>query len=178
MANFYKDSHGQSWGVMIQEKTMSCGPAAVAMTEVYYNSKATANLETRVRQLSQKYPGKFTENGGTDMGNLVNILREENIKCYDLTTVQPASVWSYLYQYANDNTPVIVHISWTPTGGHFAVCVCVYKNDQKCIFLDPWFGLVEISGSQLPNYNIGDPTSTFGVFATGRLTGNIIVTRR
>ncbi len=178
MANFYSDSHGERWGVMIQEKTRSCGPAAVAMTEVYYKSSIVANLEAQVRKLSQKYPGRFTEDGGTNVKNLVYVLREEGIKAYDAVDAKPGGVWAYLYKYAKDSTPVIVHISWTPGGGHFAVCAYVYKKDQKCIFLDPWYGLVELAGSQLPKYTIGDPSGPFGVFAEGRLSGWIIVTRR
>lgn len=177
MANFYRDSHGESWGVMMQEKTMSCGPASVAMTEVYYKSSIVADLETRVRQLSQKYPGRFTEENGTNVKNLVSVLRDERIKCYDALCAQPAAVWSYLYQYAHDNTPVIIHIAWEK-GAHFAVCVFVYKKDQKCIFLDPWYGLVELAGSNLPNYTVGDSTGTFTPVAKGKLSGWIIVTKR
>jgi hypothetical protein len=177
VANFYRDSHGASWGVMMQEKHMSCGPASAAMTEVYYKSGIVANLEARIRQLSQKYPGRFTEEMGTNADNLAEVLRDEGIKCYDALAAQPAAVWSYLYRYANDDTPVIVHIAWE-RGGHFAVCVYVYKKDQHCIFLDPWYGLVELAGSSLPDYIVGDPTGTFAPVAKGKLSGWIIVTKR
>src|SRR5262245_56800945 len=112
MANFYSDSHGERWCVMIQEKTMSCGPASAAMTEVYYKSGIVADLESRVRKLSQKYPGRFTEEQGTNVKNLVYVLRDEGIRCYDALCADSAAVWSYLYAYAKDDTPVIVHISW------------------------------------------------------------------
>jgi Peptidase_C39 like family len=177
VANFYKDSHGESWGVMMQEKTMSCGPASVAMTEVYYKSSVVADLESRIRKLSQRYPGKFTEESGTNVKNLVSVLRDEGVKCYDALGAQPAAVWSYLYAYANDNTPVIVHIAFS-SGGHFAVCPYVYKKDQRCIFLDPWYGLVELAGSSLPDYTVGDPTGTFPPVKKGNLSGWIIVTKR
>ena len=36
-------------------------------------------------------------------------------------------------------------------GAHAALCVYVYKSDQRCIFLDPGYGLVEVAGSQLPS---------------------------
>jgi|ERR1700730_2859692 hypothetical protein len=173
MANFYSDSHGERWGVMIQEKNMSCGPASVAMTEVYYKQSVSADLEGRIRQLSQKYPGRFTETGGTYINNLAFVLREEGIKCYD--PFYTAAVWNYLYAYVNDNTPVIVQISWMGGGGHFAVCAYVYKTDQKCIFLDPWYGLVERAGSTLPGYTIGTPE--FGT-TPGKLNGWILVTRQ
>jgi hypothetical protein len=77
--------------------------------------------------------------------------------------------------YVNDNTPVIVQISWMGGGGHFAVCAYVYKSDQKCIFLDPWYGLVERAGSTLPAYTIGIPE--FGT-TPGKLNGWILVTRQ
>ncbi len=173
MANFYRDSKDQSWGVLIQEKNKSCGPASVAMTEVYYKSQVIGDPEARARQLSQKYPGHFTETGGTYINNLAYVLREEGIKCYD--PFYTVAVWNYLYAYANDNTPVIVQIAWQGGGGHFAVCVCVYKTDQKCIFLDPWYGLVERAGSTLPDYSIGTPE--FGT-TPGKLSGWILLTRR
>jgi hypothetical protein len=59
MANFYTDSHGERWGVMMQEKKMSCGPACVAMTEVYSKSRVEANMEQIAREISQKYEGRF-----------------------------------------------------------------------------------------------------------------------
>lgn len=176
MANFYSDSHGERWGVMMQEKSTSCGPASVAMTEVYYKSGITADLEARVRQLSQQYAGNWTQEGGTSVSNLADVLRAERIQCYNAFNAQPGGVWSYLYQYAKDSSPVIVHIQWNK-GAHFAVCANVYKNDQKVIFLDPWYGLVELPGSQLPNYWVGDPSGPFGVYAAGTLSGWIVVTK-
>ena len=174
MANFYSDSHGERWGVLIQQKTTSCGPASVAMTEVYYKSAITADMEGLVRSLSQKMPVRFTDNW---QKNLVSVLRERGVKTYDALGAQPGAVWSYLYAYAKDNTPVIVHIDWGDGTSHAAVCVQVYKKDQKCIFLDPWYGLVEFAGSQLPNYTIGDPSGPFPG-PQGRLSGWIIVTHR
>ena len=177
MANFYSDSHGERWGVLIQEKTMSCGPASVAMSEVYYKSAITADLEALVRSLSQHYPGKFTEEKGTNVKNLVSVLRERGVKTYDALCAQPESVWSYLYAYAKDNTPAIVHIDWGGGAAHFSVCAQVYKNDQHCIFLDPWYGLVEFAGSQLPSYSIGDQSGPFPG-PKGKLSGWIVVTHR
>ncbi|PNG25574.1 papain-like cysteine protease family protein [Methylocella silvestris] len=176
MANFYSDSHGERWGVMIQEKNQSCGPASVAMTKVYYTSSITGGLEAEARKLSQNYPDNFTEAKGTgDIKNLVSVLRAEGVKTYDALFVQ--NVWAYLYAYARDNTPVLCHVRWK-VGGHFIVCVQVYKTDQKCVFLDPWYGLVEISGAKLPTYTVQDSTGTFEPVATGALSGWIIVTKR
>jgi hypothetical protein len=47
------------------------------------------------------------------------------------------------------------------------------SRHAKVIFLDQWFGLVELSGSQLPNYWVGDP-GPFGVYAAGTLSGLIM----
>lgn len=176
MANFYTDSHGTHWGVMIQEKTTSCGPASVAMTEVYYKSSIVADLETRVRSISQKYPGAWKASVGTMVSNLVDVLRHEGVKCYDELCVQPAAVWPYLYQYARESTPIIVHITWGK-GAHFAVCPWVYK-DWTCVFLDPWYGLVEVDGANLPKYIVGDPTGNFEPVAKGSLSGWCVITKR
>jgi hypothetical protein len=162
MANFYRDSHQQTWGVMMQERHMSCGPACVAMTEVYYKSHIVENMEGRMRALSQKYPGRFTDAGGTSMDNMVDVLREEGVKTFDV--LRTDRVWAYLYKYANDNTPIIVEIDWATGGKHVVVCPYVYKSDWKSIFLDPGFGLVELVGSFLPS--------------AGVLSGQIIVTKR
>ena len=176
MANFYTDSHGTHWGVMTQEKTTSCGPACVAMTEVYYKSSVVANLEAQARTISQRYPGGWKASVGTETSNLVDVLRHEYVKCYDVLCLQPAAVWSYLYAYARESTPMIVHIQWAK-GAHFAVCAWVYR-DWTCIFLDPWYGLVEINGAALPNYQVGDPTGNFPPVAAGTLSGWSVLTKR
>jgi hypothetical protein len=174
MANFYTDLHGQGWGVMMQEKQMSCGPASVAMTKVYYTSSITADLEAETRRISQSFPGGFNDVTGSNISNLVQVLRQEGVQTYD--EVCAPSVWSYIYNYASSNTPLIAHIAWQGGGGHFVVCANVYKDDQLCIFLDPFYGLVQIVGSQLPNYVVQDPTGNFGPVATGSLSGWIAVT--
>ena len=176
MANFYSDNHGERWGVMIQEKNQSCGPASVAMTKVYYTSKISAGLEAEARRLSQNYPDNFTESKGTgSINNLASVLRAEGVKTYDALYVK--DVWSYIYAYARDNTPILCHVRWA-VGGHFVVCVKAYRDDQTCIFLEPWYGLVQIAGSKLPTYTVQDSTGTFDPVKTGILSGWIIVTKR
>jgi hypothetical protein len=160
---------------MIQEKHMSCGPACVAMAKVYYTSSITANLEAETRRLSQYFPGGFTESDGTDIKNLAEVLRREGVATYDACYV--ANVWTYLYAYAKDSTQMIVHVKWT-SGAHFSLCPQVYKADQRCVFLDPWYGLVEIPGPALPSYTVQDPTGNFPAVAAGTLSGWILVTKR
>lgn len=180
MANFYSDSHGERWGVMMQEKSVSCGLACAAMAEVYIKSQVQASMEAIFREISQKFPGNFKEDRGASMDNIVDVLRSRGIHCYDNNDYGAGGVWSYLYAYAKDTSPAIVYISWGKgNGAHAALCVNVYKSDQKCIFLDPAYGLVEFAGSQLPAYTATDNTGIYGgaVIARGTLTGPMIITR-
>ena len=150
MANFYSDSHGERWGVMIQQKKMSCGLACAAMAEVYMKSQVVENMEAIFRAISQRFYGNFTEADGTSMDNVVEVLRYRGIHCYNNYDYGAGGVWPYLYYYAKDISPVIAYISWGKgNGAHATLCVYVYKSDQKCIFLDPGYGLVELRGSQL-----------------------------
>jgi hypothetical protein len=180
MANFYKDSHGESWGVMMQQKKTSCGLACAAMAEVYMKSQVQEGMEAIFRQLSQKYPEKFAEDRGASMDNVASVLRERGVQSYGSRDYASGGVWSYLYAYARDASPVIAYISWGKgNGAHAALCVHVYKNDQKCIFLDPAYGLVELAGSQLPAYTVPDNTGFYdgAVVARGTLTGPLIITK-
>jgi hypothetical protein len=51
MANFYSDSHGERWGVMMQEKSVSCGLACAVMAEVYIKSQIQASMEAIFREI-------------------------------------------------------------------------------------------------------------------------------
>jgi hypothetical protein len=180
MANFYTDSHNERWGVMIQQKKMSCGLACAAMAEVYMKSQVVADMEALFRQLSQKYAGNFTEDDGTSMDNVASVLRSRGIQNFGNHDYTAGGVWSYLYAYAKDTTPIIAYISWGKgNGAHATLCVHVYKNDQKAIFLDPFYGLVEFAGSQLPAYTARDNTGIYdgAVVARGTLTGPLIITK-
>ena len=180
MTNFYSDSHGERWGVMIQQKKVSCGLACAAMAEVYTKSQVQENMEAVFRQISQKFPENFKEDRGASMDNIVNVLRSRGVHCYDNYDYGAGGVWPYLYAYAKDATPVIVYISWGKgNGAHAALCVYVYKKDQRCVFLDPGYGLVEFAGSQLPLYTVMDNTGVAGggVIAKGTLTGPLIITK-
>jgi hypothetical protein len=180
IVNFYSDSHGERWGVMMQLKKMSCGLACAAMAEVYMKSQVKESMEATFRSISQKFPGNFQEDSGTSMDNVVDVLRYRGIHCYDNHDYGAGGVWPYLYTYAKDASPVIVYISWGKgNGAHATLCVHVYKEDQKCIFLDPGYGLVELAGSQLPAYTVNDNTGIYNgaVIARGTLTGPMIITR-
>ena len=88
---------------MMQEKKQSCGPACVAMTKVYYTSSISEGLEAETRRISQNYPGKFTETGGTLITNLVSVLQQEGVKTYK--ALQVGNVWNYIYGYTKEETP-------------------------------------------------------------------------
>ena len=66
-ARFANDSRGNSHYLLHQEMTMSCGPASVAMVESQYKQACMIDPESRARQLSQNYPDRFTQAGGTGL---------------------------------------------------------------------------------------------------------------
>ena len=176
MANFYSDSHNERWGVMMQERKRSCGLACAAMAEVYMKSQVEASMEATFRAISQRFPENFQEDRGASMENVVNVLRSRGIHCYDNYDYGSGAVWSYIYAYAKDATPIIVYINWGPgNGAHATLAIHVYKDNQKVVFLDPAFGLVEMTGSSLPAYT---PRNAAGaVIANGTLTGPMIITK-
>lgn len=167
-ARVLSDSKGGSHYVIFQEYKMSCGPASVAMAESQYKLQCMLNAEGRARDLSQKYEGKWTAEGGTMAGNLTYVLIAEGVKTYAVEEVTEKKLWDYIKHYVGPRTPVICHIAWTK-GGHFAVCTKVY-DDGTMVFLDPWYGVVEVKYKQLPSYN---PTG-----ATGKLSGIMNITYR
>lgn len=145
------DSKGRYHRVTYQQYGTSCGPACVAMTERIYKYLYDMNGEARARALSQKYPGSWSLYGGTSaMGNLSYVLNAEGVRAY-APALGGGNAHSYLYYYASFNTPVIVRIGWSGGGGHFAVCA-ICDPDDRYVFYDPWYGLVEVAGSTLPAY--------------------------
>ena len=66
---------------MMQEKNMSCGPACVAMPEVYSKSRFAANIAPIARAISQKYDGRFKEYTSSILSNLASILRARGVSC-------------------------------------------------------------------------------------------------
>lgn len=145
------DSKGRYHRITFQDFATSCGPACVAMTERIYKYLYTMNGEARARALSQRYPGPWTLSGGTSaMINLSYVLNAEGIRAYAPAQGR-GNAYAYLRYYACFNTPVIARIGWSGGGGHFAVCG-IYDTDDRFVFYDPWYGLVEVTGWQLPGY--------------------------
>jgi len=155
-ARFANDSRGNSHYLLHQEMTMSCGPACVAMVEGQYKQACMIDPEARARQLSQNYPDKFTATGGTGASNLAYVLNAEGVPCYASTGVA-GKIFDYCYYYLSERTPIIAHISWASGGGHFTVLSEIDAN-QRLYFLDPWYDVVEVNRSSLPNYGIAGGT--------------------
>ena len=144
--------------------------ACVAMVESSYKNQCMIDPEGRARELSQAYPGKWTCAGGTaEMMNLSYVLNAEGVKAYGAVHASPGAVYSYLWAYARESTPVIVNIRWANKSGHFAVCPYV-DPDGTIIFRDPWYGLYEMQQTSLPSYT---PSG-----ASGELSGWIVVTHK
>lgn len=150
-AKVLSDSKGKAHYILFQEYKMSCGPASIAMTESQYKLACMIDPEARARQISQKYPGSYTATGGTNGSNLTDVLNAEGVKTYACTQVPTNQIYNYLAHYVKERTSVICHIQWTK-GGHFVVARKVY-SDGTVVFLDPWYGLVEVKSSNLPMYN-------------------------
>ncbi len=139
------------------------------MTESQYKLQCMVDPEKRARELSQKYPKKWTADIGAYPSNLSYVLNAEGVKAYGAICAPANKLWDYFSYYVGERTPMICQISWTGTGAHFVVCRKVYA-DGTIVFLDPWYGLVEVKYKDLPKYN---PTG-----ATGTINGWINVTYR
>src|SRR5258707_8509057 len=111
-ARYVEDSKGRMHCIWHQEMAMSCGPASVAMTEEAYKKKRIVNAEGRIREISQKYPGKFTAGGGTGIDNLASILQAEGVPVYKPVHVAKEKMFSYFWAYVHPRTPIIAQVMW------------------------------------------------------------------
>ncbi len=168
-ARWGADSQGRSHYLLHQEMSQSCGPACVAMAESFYKMACMLDPEARARQLSQNYPGRFTESGGTDTTNLAYVLNAEAVPCYGGTNVGQNRLFDYFWQYCGERTKIIAHIAWSNGGGHFTLLKQIDAN-HRMIFLDPWYDVVEVDRARLPNYNVAG--------AAGTLSGWLVITHR
>jgi hypothetical protein len=148
------------------------------MTERIYKHLSRSD-EQRALDFSVKFPGGFNIDAGVTMSNISAVLNAEGVSAYKAVNIGSASVASYLRFYACYSTPCIVHIVWGsvqhPAGGaHAVVCAIYDPPDDNFVFFDPWYGIVEVTGKQLPNYVItGGPNLPSG---SGQTSGWLVVT--
>jgi hypothetical protein len=100
------------------------------------------------------YPGGWSAkgHGGTQAQNLVEILRGSAGLNATLHHPRGHHVASFL-KHVDKSRPAIARIAWKRGGSHFIVCPRMYHHGTT-VFLDPWFGLVEMSTKALPLYNV------------------------
>ena len=156
---------------------MSCGPASVAMTEEAYKKKCIVNAEGRIRELSQRYPGKFTASQGTGIDNLASVLEAEGVPVYKPVLVPKAHMFDYFWAYVHPRTPIIAQVMWLQPQSitmqtHFTVLKQI-DHDHRMIFLDPLFDIVEVPRAQLSEQFTYKATSG----QTGQLTGRMVIPR-
>lgn len=163
-ARFVTDSRGRTHYLLHQELTMSCGPACVAMVEGEYKQACMIDPEGRARQLSQNYPDKFTVTGGTGAINLAYVLNAEGVPSWKTDSLSATQLFDYFWAYCRPRTPIICHISWK-SGGHFTVLKQI-DEDHTMIFLDPWYDVIEVPRSSLPNYGVPGGSGTLNGYLT------------
>jgi len=160
-----KDSKQRYHQVCIQFYESSCGPACVAMVERICKHLSQSD-EKRARQLSKKYPGKWTIPGGTYPRNLSYVLNKEGVKAYGGTNVGSGGVYSYLKHYTTRSTPVIAMVDWGGPGGAHFIVSAIRDADDLFVFYDPWYGIIERQGWQLPYYKTPDGMGMFNGWLT------------
>lgn len=165
-ARVVSDSKGQGHYIIFQELEMSCGPASIAMVESQYKLACMVDPEKRARELSQKYPNAWTADAGAGADNLSYVLNAEGVKAYAATHIPKDKLMSYVDYYLGERTLIIFHVEWT-SGGHFVVLRKKY-SDGTLVFLDPWYGLVEVKTKNLPVYKVPG--------GSGKLSGWINIT--
>lgn len=169
---YLKDSKGRYHQVCIQATAASCGPACVAMVERIYKHLSGSD-EARACSLSRQYPGGWHMEDGTFSYNLSSVLNAEGVPAYASTNVGVENAYQYLKHYASFATPVIARVAWWRGSAHFVV-FAIYDTDDTFVVYDPFYGLVEVAGSKLPEYvgiDYDGPNP-------GNLSGHLVITHR
>jgi hypothetical protein len=141
------------------------------MAEEIYKQSCLIDPEGRTRQISQLYPGSFDPNNGTQASNLSYVLNHLGVQAYRSEGVAANRIFDYFYYYCSDRTPIIAHIAWAGGGGHFTLLREIDQSNHRMYFYDPWYDVVEVNRSSLPNYNPGGG-------AAGTLSGWMTITYR
>ncbi|WP_224363969.1 C39 family peptidase [Hyalangium versicolor] len=146
------DSLGNTYQLYSQEKNNSCACASTMMVIQLVKGKQLD--ETSVRRWFGEAEGSINidQYGTRDFANvaatqspIISVLSKNGISAHMVRD------WSNVQKYVGKATrskPGILHVAWTPAGGHWVVLVG--KNAAgNYICLDPWYGVVE---TPLPNY--------------------------
>jgi len=172
----FKDSRNRQHQVCIQFYETSCGPACVAMAERIYKHLNRSD-EARMRKLSRKYPGGWTVGGGSFPNNVSSVLNAIGVKAYKSTNVTHQNVKAYLEHYVTPSTPAVLGLQWQAGGKHFVLCAR-RDPDDTYLFYDPFYGVVEGKGKQLPWYYAHGGAATPHSGGTGWFDGWIVLTHK
>jgi hypothetical protein len=105
--------------------------------------------EARVRAISDLYPGGWHLKSGTAKENAAMVLEgSDAIQTRRHHGIHATNVLKHVSRHH----PAIVFIDWLGAGFHAAVCSHAY-HDGTFVFLDPFFGLAELSSDDLPAYD-------------------------
>ena len=153
-AHVVSDSGGTIYYLLTQEYGMSCGPASVAMVNSIYKQICMTDPEGDTRRISQLFPGAYNATSGTMMDNLTRILNTLSIKNGGVTSeASGTALFTNLRNNVTATRPAILHIDYG--GGFLHFAVCVKATPTTVTMLDPWFGLQEIPGPNLPAIGAG-----------------------
>ncbi|MBN1205586.1 MAG: C39 family peptidase [Myxococcaceae bacterium] len=146
------DSLGNAYQLYSQEKNNSCACASAMMIIQLVKGKQLD--ETTVRRWFGEAEGHINideygtrdfDTTGATQSPIISVLAKSGISAHMVRG------WSNVQKYvgqASPSKPGILHVAWTPAGGHWVVLVG--KNaGGDFICLDPWYGVVE---TPLPNY--------------------------
>jgi len=124
--------------------------------------------EARVREVSDLYPGGWNDYDGTSLQNVVMTLEgSDGLKTTTFHGTHAASILRHVQRYH----PAIAFVRWQSGNGHFIVCSHAY-HDGTFVFLDPWYGLAEITSGDLPTYD-GKKGQLFEDTLDGPILGTI-----
>ena len=148
---FFRDSRHKSYEVCMQQDPMSCGIACVAMIENIVKHTRGYN-ETTLQEKSQDIGfGGYHELGGTYLGNMAQLLREEGIDCPGYAYCNPVSMDQVLGFYLRAQKPAILQVTWENGGRHYVLGVGMH-GQETVVICDPGSGVVEAKLHMLPRY--------------------------
>jgi hypothetical protein len=142
------DSDGIQHFIWLQEYGDTCGPACVYMVERILRQACVVGGEERVTFLTSLLPNGYKEGNGTaSYLALKQVLSRIGIP-------SGSSHLTNMQQFVQEGFfPFITRVKWTNGGGHFVVGMRT-TSDGSLVCLDPWYGLVQPTISNLPAYTV------------------------